>query len=158
MTLGGHESKGLLVSVEDKDPGGEFDATYGEVKEGDVTRTNSSEGTGESVALGPELREMRLPGRDDLLWGRRRPELGRVGLLSHLSESLGEPTAQMLSAGAVIGDDFDADLLRSVSGRGESEIEAALEAALREPYWLRSRPTSPTDLPDMTSPMTLSDA
>jgi len=61
-------------------------------------------------------------------------------LLAARLVATGEPTAQILSAGAVLGDDFDADLLRSVSGRGESEVEGALEVALRNALLVETAP------------------
>ncbi|MBV9793579.1 MAG: AAA family ATPase [Actinobacteria bacterium] len=42
-----------------------------------------------------------------------------------------EPTRQMLSTAAVLGGGCDADLLRTVSGRGETEVVEALDEAVR---------------------------
>ncbi len=44
---------------------------------------------------------------------------------------LAEPARQLVSAAAVLGGVFDPDLLRAVSGRGETEVEEALELAVR---------------------------
>ena len=52
------------------------------------------------------------------------------GLLSRRLRSAGEPAAQMLSTGAVLGSGCDADLLRAVSGRGETETVEALDEAV----------------------------
>jgi DNA-binding SARP family transcriptional activator/tetratricopeptide (TPR) repeat protein len=51
-------------------------------------------------------------------------------LLRARLQSVSEPTRQMLTAAAVLGSDNDADLLRTVSGRGEDEIVEALDEAL----------------------------
>jgi DNA-binding SARP family transcriptional activator/tetratricopeptide (TPR) repeat protein len=51
-------------------------------------------------------------------------------LLSRRLTAVGQPTAQLISAAAVLGRGFDADLLRAVSGRGEGEVVDGLEAAL----------------------------
>jgi DNA-binding SARP family transcriptional activator len=46
-------------------------------------------------------------------------------------EAASEPTRQMLSTAAVLGSGCDADLLRMVSGRGETETVEALDEAVR---------------------------
>ncbi len=51
-------------------------------------------------------------------------------LLRARLQGVSEPTRQMLTAAAVLGSDNDADLLRSVSGRGEDEIVEAIDEAL----------------------------
>jgi DNA-binding SARP family transcriptional activator/tetratricopeptide (TPR) repeat protein len=51
-------------------------------------------------------------------------------LLRSRLQSVSEPTRQMLTAAAVLGSDNDAELLRTVSGRGEDEIVEALDEAL----------------------------
>jgi DNA-binding SARP family transcriptional activator len=52
------------------------------------------------------------------------------GLLSRRLQAAAEPALQMLSAAAVLGGGFDADLLRAVSGRGEAETVESLDEAL----------------------------
>jgi predicted ATPase len=52
------------------------------------------------------------------------------GLLSRRLQAASEPALQMLSAAAVLGGGFDADLLRAVSGRGEAETVESLDEAL----------------------------
>ena len=51
-------------------------------------------------------------------------------LLRTRLEAASEPVRQVLTAAAVLGGDSHADLLRSVSGRGEDEIVEALDEAL----------------------------
>ena len=51
-------------------------------------------------------------------------------VLSRRLRSVGQPAAQLISAAAVLGRGFDTDLLRAVSGRGESEVVDGLEAAV----------------------------
>jgi DNA-binding SARP family transcriptional activator/tetratricopeptide (TPR) repeat protein len=51
-------------------------------------------------------------------------------LLRARLQAVSEPTRQMLTAAAVLGSDNDADLLRTVSGRGEDEIVEAIDEAL----------------------------
>ncbi|MGC2295217.1 MAG: AAA family ATPase [Candidatus Dormiibacterota bacterium] len=80
-------------------------------------------------------------------WHQDAPPTSVRELLATRLAAMGEPTAQILSAGAVIGDDFDADLLRSVSGRGESEIEAALEVALGDALLVEIAPNQPNGSP-----------
>ena len=64
-------------------------------------------------------------------------------LLTRL-QAVSEPTRQMLAAAAVLGNDNDADLLRTVSGRGEDEIVEALDEALARSLL--------TEIPPPTSP------
>jgi DNA-binding SARP family transcriptional activator len=52
-------------------------------------------------------------------------------LLRGRLEAASEPTLQMLSTAAVLGSGCDADLLRVVSGRGETETVEALDEAVR---------------------------
>jgi DNA-binding SARP family transcriptional activator len=52
------------------------------------------------------------------------------GLLGRRLRSAGEPAAQLLSTAAVLGSGCDADLLRTVSGRGEAETVEALDEAV----------------------------
>ncbi len=52
-------------------------------------------------------------------------------LLRTRLEAASEPTRQMLSTAAVLGSGCDAELLRVVSGRGESETVEALDEAVR---------------------------
>jgi tetratricopeptide (TPR) repeat protein len=65
------------------------------------------------------------PERDD--WW---PPASLRELLRSRLQSVSEPTRQMLTAAAVLGSDNDAELLRTVSGRGEDEIVEALDEAL----------------------------
>ncbi|MGC1183909.1 MAG: tetratricopeptide repeat protein [Candidatus Dormiibacterota bacterium] len=51
-------------------------------------------------------------------------------VLSRRLTAVGQPAAQLVSAAAVLGRGFDADLLRAVSGRGENEVVDGLESAL----------------------------
>jgi DNA-binding SARP family transcriptional activator len=50
-------------------------------------------------------------------------------LLRDRLAAVSEPTHQVLTAAAVLGGDCDADLLRSVSGRGEDEVVDAIDEA-----------------------------
>ena len=52
-------------------------------------------------------------------------------LLRRRLQAASEPTLQMLSTAAVLGSGCDADLLRTVSGRGETETVEALDEAVR---------------------------
>ncbi|HEY8044089.1 MAG TPA: AAA family ATPase [Streptosporangiaceae bacterium] len=52
-------------------------------------------------------------------------------LLRRRVQAASEPTQQMLSTAAVLGSGCDADLLRTVSGRGETETVEALDEAVR---------------------------
>jgi DNA-binding SARP family transcriptional activator len=52
-------------------------------------------------------------------------------LLRRRLQAASEPTLQMLSTAAVLGSGCDADLLRAVSGRGETETVEALDEAAR---------------------------
>jgi DNA-binding SARP family transcriptional activator len=52
-------------------------------------------------------------------------------LLRRRLQAASEPTLQMLSTAAVLGSGSDADLLRAVSGRGETETVEALDEAVR---------------------------
>ncbi len=61
--------------------------------------------------------------------GGETPTSAREVLSRRLS-AVGQPTAQLISAAAVLGRGFDAELLRSVSGRGEAEVVDGLEVAL----------------------------
>jgi DNA-binding SARP family transcriptional activator len=80
-------------------------------------------------------------------WPRDSPPTSVRELLASRLAAVGEPTAQILSAAAVIGDDFDADLLRSVSGRGESEVDEALDVALRHVLLVEIAPSEPNGSP-----------
>ena len=51
-------------------------------------------------------------------------------LLRRRLQAASEPTLQMLSTAAVLGSGCDADLLRAVSGRGETETVEALDEAV----------------------------
>ena len=51
-------------------------------------------------------------------------------VLSRRLNAVRQPTAQLISAAAVLGRGFDAELLRLVSGRGEGEVVDGLEIAL----------------------------
>jgi DNA-binding SARP family transcriptional activator/predicted ATPase len=64
-------------------------------------------------------------------WSHDAPPNSVRELLAARLAAAGEPSLQILAAAAVLGDDFEAELLRSVSGRGESEIVEALDIALR---------------------------
>lgn len=62
-------------------------------------------------------------------------------LLRRRLQAASEPTLQMLSTAAVLGSGCDADLLRAVSGRGESETAEALDEAVRR-FLLTETPPS----------------
>jgi DNA-binding SARP family transcriptional activator len=67
------------------------------------------------------------PGTEDQGW---TPPASVRELLSRRLRAASEPALQMLSAAAVLGSGFDSDLLRAVSGRGETETVEALDEAL----------------------------
>ena len=67
------------------------------------------------------------PGAGDEGWS---PPASVRGLLSRRLQAASEPALQMLSAAAVLGSGFDSDLLRAVSGRGETETVESLDEAL----------------------------
>jgi DNA-binding SARP family transcriptional activator len=63
--------------------------------------------------------------------GRWWPPASVRELLRRRVQEISEPTRQMLSTAAVLGGGCDADLLRTVSGRGEAEVVEALDEAVR---------------------------
>jgi tetratricopeptide (TPR) repeat protein len=63
--------------------------------------------------------------------GRWWPPASVRELLRRRLQAASEPTVQMLSTAAVLGSGCDADLLRAVSGRGETETVEALDEAVR---------------------------
>ncbi len=62
--------------------------------------------------------------------GRWWPPASVRELLRRRVQAASEPTQQMLSTAAVLGSGCDADLLRTVSGRGEAETVEALDEAV----------------------------
>ena len=80
-----------------------------------------------SAALQPPGPAGEPPGAGDQGWS---PPASVRGLLSRRLQAASEPALQMLSAAAVLGSGFDVDLLRTVSGRGESETVESLDEAL----------------------------
>jgi DNA-binding SARP family transcriptional activator/tetratricopeptide (TPR) repeat protein len=80
-----------------------------------------------SAALEPPEPAGEPPGTGDESWS---PPASVRGLLSRRLQAASEPALQMLSAAAVLGSGFDVDLLRTVSGRGESETVESLDEAL----------------------------
>jgi tetratricopeptide (TPR) repeat protein len=64
------------------------------------------------------------------------------GLLGRRLRSAGEPASQMLSTAAVLGSGCDADLLRAVSGRGETETVEALDEAVARFLLIELAPAS----------------
>ena len=80
-----------------------------------------------SAALEPPKPAGEPPGAGDEGWS---PPASVRGLLSRRLQAASEPALQMLSAAAVLGSGFDVDLLRTVSGRGESETVESLDEAL----------------------------
>ncbi|HEY6539108.1 MAG TPA: BTAD domain-containing putative transcriptional regulator, partial [Candidatus Dormibacteraeota bacterium] len=73
-------------------------------------------------------------------------------VLSRRLAAVGQPTAQLLSAAAVLGRGFDADLLRSVSGRGEVEVVEGLERALTQDLLVESAPGESSGAPTYDFP------
>ncbi|HEV3290837.1 MAG TPA: tetratricopeptide repeat protein [Streptosporangiaceae bacterium] len=78
-------------------------------------------------ALRPATGDDGQPGARDEGWS---PPASVRGLLSRRLHAASEPALQVLSAAAVLGSGFDVDLLRAVSGRGETETVEALDEAL----------------------------
>jgi DNA-binding SARP family transcriptional activator len=74
------------------------------------------------------LRTVGDRGEDSQSWW---PPASVRELLRGRLEAASEPTLQMLSTAAVLGNGCDADLLRAVSGRGEAETVEALDEAVR---------------------------
>ena len=71
------------------------------------------------------------PGADGTDPGERWwPPASVRELLRRRLQAASEPTQQMLSTAAVLGSGCDADLLRAVSGRGETETVEALDEAV----------------------------
>ena len=73
-------------------------------------------------------------------------------LLRARLQGVSEPTRQMLTAAAVLGSDNDADLLRSVSGRGEDEIVEAIDEALARSLLTEIPPPAPGEAPSYGFP------
>ena len=98
-----------------------------------------------SAGRNPEAPETSAPdGSAEADWW---PPASVRDLLRTRLQAASEPTLQMLTAAAVLGSDNDADLLRSVSGRGEDEIVEAIEEALARSLL--------TEIPPPTSPSLL---
>ena len=74
------------------------------------------------------LRTVGDRGEDSEIWW---PPASVRELLRGRLEAASEPTLQMLSTAAVLGNGCDAELLRAVSGRGEAETVEALDEAVR---------------------------
>src|SRR5205823_5229678 len=73
-------------------------------------------------------------------------------LLRTRLQAVSEAARQMLTAAAVLGSDSDADLLRSVSGRGEDEIVEAIDEALARTLLTEIPPPSPQQAPSYGFP------
>jgi DNA-binding SARP family transcriptional activator len=73
-------------------------------------------------------------------------------LLRSRLQSVSEPTRQMLTAAAVLGSDNDAELLRTVSGRGEDEIVEALDEALGRSLLTETHPPAANQAPSYGFP------
>jgi len=73
-------------------------------------------------------------------------------LLRTRLQAVSEPTRQMLTAAAVLGSDNDADLLRTVSGRGEDEIVEAIDEALARSLLTEIPPPSQQQAPSYGFP------
>ena len=73
-------------------------------------------------------------------------------LLRRRLQAASEPTVQMLSTAAVLGSGCDADLLRAVSGRGETETVEALDEAVRR-FLLTEIPPSGPAAADLRVPV-----
>jgi len=69
------------------------------------------------------------------------------GLFGRRLRSAGEPATQMLSTAAVLGSGCDADLLRTVSGRGEAETVEALDEAVARFLLIEVPPAGGTGAP-----------
>ncbi|MGH7666281.1 MAG: ATP-binding protein [Candidatus Dormibacteria bacterium] len=67
-------------------------------------------------------------------------------------DGLPEPARQLVSAAAALGGTFDSELLRSVSGRGETEVEEALELAVERSLLVHPPDSEPGDLPQYDFP------
>ena len=68
-------------------------------------------------------------------------------LLRRRLQAASEPTLQMLSTAAVLGSGCDADLLRAVSGRGETETVEALDEAVRRFLITETPPAGDSGVP-----------
>ena len=73
-------------------------------------------------------------------------------LLRRRVQAASEPTQQMLSTAAVLGSGCDADLLRAVSGRGETETVEALDEAVRRFLLTEMPPAGDRGLPSYDFP------
>jgi DNA-binding SARP family transcriptional activator len=68
-------------------------------------------------------------------------------VLSRRITAMRQPTAQLISAAAVLGRSFDAELLRLVSGRGEGEVVDGLETALAHALLVEAPPREASGAP-----------
>lgn len=73
-------------------------------------------------------------------------------VLSRRLGAVGQPTAQLISAAAILGRGFDADLLRSVSGRAEGEVVDGLETALAHALLIEAPPHEASRVPTYDFP------
>jgi DNA-binding SARP family transcriptional activator/tetratricopeptide (TPR) repeat protein len=73
-------------------------------------------------------------------------------LLRTRLQAVSEAARQVLTAGAVLGSDNDADLLRAVSGRGEDEIVEAIDDALARSLLTEIAPPGPQQAPSYGFP------
>ncbi|MGC1909447.1 MAG: AAA family ATPase [Candidatus Dormiibacterota bacterium] len=72
--------------------------------------------------------------------------------LSRRLTAVRQPTAQLISAAAVLGRGFDAELLRLVSGRGEGEVVDGLEVALGHALLIEAPPREASAAPTYDFP------
>ena len=73
-------------------------------------------------------------------------------VLSRRLAAVGQPATQLMSAAAVLGRGFDAELLRAVSGRGEAEVVDGLEAALAHALLVEAPAQEPAGAPTYDFP------
>ena len=79
------------------------------------------------------------------------PASAREVFLKRLA-AVGQPTAQLLSAAAVLGRGFDAELLRAVSGRSDGELVDGLEIALGRALLIEAPPRDASGVPTYDFP------
>jgi DNA-binding SARP family transcriptional activator len=99
-------------------------------------------GSGESAEAGAQ-------GPEEADWW---PPASVRDLLRARLQAVSEPTRQMLTAAAVLGSDNDADLLRTVSGRGEDEIVEAIDEALARSLLTEIAPPAAGEAPSYGFP------